>query len=287
VSTPPAKEKLLIRPYGDRKDDGVIQLSFVLPVVADERAKEAAAQVAKKLGLSHVLVACMEPAGEGYSFFVVYGRTHMQLDYNSIEVPVVLHKKHGFDELNEVIKRDLDRRIVVVGACIGTDSHTTGIDAIMNMKGYAGDYGLERYPWFRAVNMGSQIEPERLVAKAKELGADAILVSKVVTQRDVHKEDARSLIDAAKREGIFEKTIFLFGGPRVDHKTALELGYDAGFGPGTKPSDVANYIYYRILERAGRHAQPQPIAHGTQDATIAGTTSSPSGGAPDKLGETL
>ncbi len=244
-------EKLLIRPYGDRKDDGVVQLSFVLPVSAGEKAREAAAQVAKKLGLSHVLVATCEPAGDGYSFFVVYGRTHMQLDYNAIEVPTVVHRKQEFDELNAAIKRDLGRRIVVVGACIGTDSHTTGIDAIMNMKGFAGDYGLERYPQLRAVNMGSQVEPAALVARAKAEQADAILVSKVVTQRDEHKEDARALIEIAKREGIFEKTIFLFGGPRVDHKQALDLGFDAGFGPGTKPSDVANYVFYRLCEKLG------------------------------------
>ena len=264
-------DKHLIRPYGDRKDDGVVQLSFVLPVPAGEKAKEAAAQVAKKLGLSHVLVATCESAGEGYSFFVVYGRTHMQLDYNSIEVPVVVHRKQGFDELNEAIKRDVGRRIVVVGACIGTDSHTTGIDAIMNMKGFAGDYGLERYPGFRAVNLGSQVEPAALVARARAEQADAVLVSKVVTQRDVHKEDARALIDLAKQEGIFEKTIFLFGGPRVDHKTALELGFDAGFGPGTKPSDVANYIYYRLLERSGKTPPPQPTAHGTPDSGVGET----------------
>lgn len=274
------KEKHLIRPYGDRKDDGVIQLSFVLPVPASEKAKEAAALFAKKLGLSHVLVSAMEQAGESYSFFVVYGRTHAQIDFDSIEVPVVLHRKHAFDELNEVIKRDIGRRIVVVGACIGTDSHTTGIDAIMNMKGYSGDYGLERYPQLRAVNMGSQVEPAALVARAKKEQADAILVSKVVTQRDVHKEDARALIEIAKQEKIFDKTIFLFGGPRVDHKTALELGFDAGFGPGTKPSDVANFIYYRMLERAGKAPKPQATAHGTQDANV------PMTGDP-KLGDTL
>jgi len=65
----------------------------------------------------------------------------------------------------------------------------------------------------------------------------------------------------------------------VDHKTALELGFDAGFGPGTRPSDVANYIYYRLLERAGKLPPPQETAHGTQDATVPGT--------PEKLGETL
>src|SRR5439155_14289806 len=101
-------EKHLIRPYGDRKDDGVVQLSFVLPVPASEKAKEAAAQVAKKLGLSDVLVSSMERAGEDYSFFVVYGRTHMQLDYGAIEVPVVEHRKHPFDELNQAIERDVD-----------------------------------------------------------------------------------------------------------------------------------------------------------------------------------
>ncbi len=256
------KEKHLIRPYGDRKDDGVIQLSFVLPVPCSEKAKEAAATVAKKLGLSHVLVAAME-----------------QADYGAIEVPVVVHRKHGFDDLNEAIRRDLGRRIVVVGACIGTDSHTTGIDAIMNMKGFAGDYGLERYPMFRAINLGSQVEPEKLVAHAKAESADAVLVSKVVTQRDVHKEDARTLLEEAKKQGILERTIFLFGGPRVDHKTALELGFDAGFGPGTRPSDVANYIYYRLLERMGRTPPPQKTAHGTPDAIVPATG--------EKLGDTL
>ena len=100
-------EKQLIRPYGDRRDDGVIQLAFVLPVPASEKAKEAAATVAKKLGLSHVLVAAMEKAGEDYSFFVVYGRTHMQLDYGSIEVPVVV--RHPGDPADL-----LDRRALVL-----------------------------------------------------------------------------------------------------------------------------------------------------------------------------
>jgi beta-lysine 5,6-aminomutase beta subunit len=266
-----AKEKLMIRPYGDRKDDGVVQISFVLPVPVSEKAKEAAVQVAKKMGLGGVLVSCMEPVGDKYSFFVVYGRTQLQIDFDAIEVPVVTQRKMPFDDLNEAIKHDFGRRLVVVGACIGTDSHTTGIDAIMNMKGFAGDYGLERYSGLRAINLGSQVEPAALVARAKAEGADAVLVSKVVTQRDVHKEDARALVEAAKEAGIFDKTIFLFGGPRVDHKTALELGFDAGFGPGTKPSDVANYIYYRMLER--RHpvasSQTNPIPAPSEAAAAA------------------
>ena len=85
--------------------------------------------------------------------------------------------------------------------------------------------------------------------------------------------------ELAKEQGIFEKTIFLFGGPRVVHKTALELGFDAGFGPGTRPSDVANFIYYRLMERSGRPPSPQKTAHGTPDATVPATG--------EKLGDTL
>ena len=54
----------LVRPYGDRRDDGVVQLSFVLPVAAGERAREAATEVARKMGLSGIHVAAMEKAGE-------------------------------------------------------------------------------------------------------------------------------------------------------------------------------------------------------------------------------
>jgi beta-lysine 5,6-aminomutase beta subunit len=144
------------------------------------------------------------------------------------------------------------RRIVVLGACTGSDAHAVGIDAIMNMKGYAGDYGLERYPMFDARNLGAQVENAVLARLAKEAPADAVLVSQVVTQRDVHKENARGLLDELERLGVRRQVIAILGGPRIDHKTALELGYDAGFGPGTKPSEVANYLAGEVLRRMGK-----------------------------------
>ena len=46
----------------------------------------------------------------------------------------------------------------------------------------------------------------------------------------------------------------LLGGPRIDHRLALELGFDAGFGPGTKPSDVANFIVHAAAAAHGQGA---------------------------------
>ena len=252
-----ATEKHIIRPYGDRKDDAVVQLSFVLPVPRSEKAKDAALQLCKKMGFESALVATMEAAAENYTLFVVYGRTQHSVDYGAIDVPEVIVRKLGFDALNARIQKELGRKVVVYGACTGTDTHTVGIDAILNMKGFKGDYGLERYPWFEAHNLGSQVPNEVLLDKATAGKADAILISQVVTQRDVHKDNARDFIDQARARGLHGKIILLLGGPRVDHKLALELGFDAGFGPGTKPSDVANYVVEHLVTGAG-HEKGEP-----------------------------
>jgi len=244
-----------IRAYGDRRDDGVIQLSFTLPVPLSDKAKEAARRFCAQLGLVDVKVAAAEPAADNYTFFVVYARADVSLDYSSIDVPEIVFRKLGFDDLNKLIEDRISRRVVVLGACTGTDTHTVGIDAILNMKGYSGDYGLERYPWFEAYNLGSQVPNEDLIRRAEERKADAILVSQVVTQRDVHKDNSRQFIDVAKAHGLKGKTILLLGGPRVDHKLAIDLGFDAGFGPGTKPSDVANYIVHALLKKMGKEPE--------------------------------
>jgi beta-lysine 5,6-aminomutase beta subunit len=253
--SPPPREwspGQVVRPYGDRRDDGLVQLSFVLPVPAGERAREAAAQLARRMGMEQVHVAHMEAAAERYTFFVVYGRTAVAVDWSKIDVPEVVARKKGFDELNAWALREAGRRIVVLGACTGSDAHAVGIDAIMNMKGYAGDYGLERYPCLQATNLGAQVENARLARLCLERSADAVLVSQVVTQRDVHKENARQLVDELERLGIRASVTAILGGPRIDHRLARELGYDAGFGPGTKPSDVANFIVGEVLRRMGK-----------------------------------
>jgi beta-lysine 5,6-aminomutase beta subunit len=242
----------IVRPYGDRRDDGVVQLSFVLPVPPGERAREAAGELARKMGMEQVHVAAMEPAAERYTFFVVYGRTSVSVDWSRLSVPDVVVRKKGFDELNEYALREVGRRIVVLGACTGSDAHAVGIDAIMNMKGFAGDYGLERYACFEAANLGAQVENAQLAQACLARRADAVLVSQVVTQRDVHKENARQLLDELERLGIRGQVTAILGGPRIDHRLAVELGYDAGFGPGTKPSEVANYLVGAVLKKLGK-----------------------------------
>jgi len=238
-----------VKPYGDTLNDGAVQISFTLPVPAGDEAREAARQLALKMGLETPSVTEMADLGEGFAFFVLYGKCTHTIDYSAIKIPKRQQEFLSFKEINELIKTEFGRKVVVVAACTGSDAHTVGIDAIVNMKGYAGEYGLERYPEIEAYNLGSQVPNEDLLARAVELEADAVLVSQVVTQKNVHLENLTALVELAEAEGLRDKVLLICGGPRISHELAIELGFDAGFGPGTLPNHVASYIATELLRR--------------------------------------
>jgi beta-lysine 5,6-aminomutase beta subunit len=241
--TSPAKP---LRAYGDRDGDGMVQMSFVLQLPPGGRAQAAAKQFAELHGLGDPIVATMEACAEGCTFFVVYGHSKHAVDASAIDVAEIRTEALSREEIEHRVKTRLGRKIVVVGACTGSDAHTVGIDAILNYKGYAGDKGLESYKGFEVYNLGAQVENEQLAARALALKADAILVSQVITQRNCHKENGRALVELLEKQGWRHQVVLLFGGPRVDHQLALDLGFDAGFGPGTKPGDVASYLVERM-----------------------------------------
>jgi len=238
-----------VKPYGDTLNDGRMQFSFTLPVPAGDEADEAARQLLTKMGIEEAAVVYSEDLGVGYTFFTAYGKCQHTVDYSSIEVPKVdidIMDKYGVEDF---IKEHIKRDVVIVGACSGTDAHTVGIDAIMNMKGFDGHYGLERYKGVEAINLGSQVPNEELIAKAVELNADAIVVSQVVTQKDVHIMNLTNLVELLEAEGLREKLVVVCGGPRISHELAKELGYDAGFGPKTYAEHVASFVVNQMVDR--------------------------------------
>ncbi|AGP32357.1 dioxygenase [Sorangium cellulosum So0157-2] len=241
-------QRNILRAYGDREGDGMVQMSFTLRVLPGDRAREAAKRFAEAHGLREPLVTAMEQASREHTYFVIYGHSQHGVDTSDIEVEELAAQPLTRDQIEEQAKK-LGRKIVVVGACTGSDAHTVGIDAILNYKGFAGEKGLESFKCFDAHNLGAQVENAELCERAKALGADAILVSQVITQRNCHKENAAALVEMATRQGFRDKVILLLGGPRIDHNLAVELGFDAGFGPGTKPITVASFLVERLVGR--------------------------------------
>jgi beta-lysine 5,6-aminomutase beta subunit len=274
----PAATRQIIRPYGDTTGDGMVQLSFSLPVPAGKRAEAAALRLAGQMGLDPANVVHAKAMGPDFTFFVVYGRVHHLIDYASIPAPA--EREYPLltaGEVNLAIRTALNRRLVVVGACIGTDAHTVGIDAILNVKGFAGEKGLEYYREIQVVNMGAQVTVEELVARAAAEGADAVLVSQVVTQRNAHLHNTKQMAaafhdahpaDASAGPSTRSSTgpstgpstgsstgaaprrpLLVVGGPRFGAVSPEDLGVDRIFGRDTTPAEVASYLVHALIPR--------------------------------------
>jgi beta-lysine 5,6-aminomutase beta subunit len=247
-STTKAGAKKLVRPYGDTTGDGMVQVSFTLPVPHDKRAEGAALQLAAKMGMEPAMLVHAKAMGPDFTFFVVYGSVTHLVDLSAVKVVEREYPLLSAKDVNTTIKRALRRKLVVVGACIGTDAHTVGIDAILNIKGFAGQKGLEYYREVKVVNLGAQVLVPDLVARAREEKADAVLVSQVVTQRDAHLTNTREM-SAAFREAYPAGTapLLVVGGPRFDEHATGELGVDRIFGRGTTPAEVASYLVHALV----------------------------------------
>ncbi|HEX5532962.1 MAG TPA: OAM dimerization domain-containing protein [Actinomycetales bacterium] len=241
--------KRIVRPYGDTTGDGMVQMSFTLPVPHDKRAEGAALQLAAKMGMDPAMVVHAKAMGPDFTFFVVYGSVNHLVDLDDVKVVERDHPLLTPAEVNAAIRSRLRRKLVVVGACIGTDAHTVGIDAILNIKGFAGEKGLEYYREISVVNLGAQVLVPDLVERARAEKADAVLVSQVVTQRDAHVHNTKEM-SAAFREAYpaGQVPLLVVGGPRFDETATGELGVNRIFGRGTTPGEVASYLVHALLE---------------------------------------
>ena len=240
-----------VKPYGDTLNDGAVQVSFTLPIPLSAKAVQAAKEIGKEMGLIDPSVVHSEITGDQFSFFIVYGAIKAQVDLNKIKVLELKKTSKSKKEIENLIEENLDREIVFVGASTGTDAHTVGIDAIMNMKGFDGHYGLERYNGIKAINLGSQVTNENFVKIARQENADVLLVSQTVTQKEVHLKNLIDLVELLESEGLRKDVLLIAGGARISHELAKELGYDAGFGPGSYAEDVASFAVEEIIKRKG------------------------------------
>ena len=237
----------IVRPYGDTTGDGMVQTSFTLPVPPGPRAEGAALQLAQKMGIEPAMVVHSHGIGGQYTFFVVYGSVRHLVDLDAVQVEERAYPLLSPSEVNAANKSRLRRSLVVLGACIGTDAHTVGIDAILNLKGIAGEKGLESYRELAVTNMGAQVSVPDLVHTARARKADAVLVSQVVTQKDAHLRNTRELAGAFREAMGEARPLLVVGGPRFDPAMAGDLGVDKVFGRGTTPGEVASYLVHALV----------------------------------------
>src|ERR1700678_413576 len=238
-----------VKPYADHLGDGIVQFSFTLPVPYGLAARKAAQELARKMGFEHPEVVHYQGLTEGYTYFVMFGECTQTVDYATLSGEGFDIEYMNEDQIEAFAGEHIGRPIVIVGAATGTDTHSVGIDAMLNLKGFHGHHGLEGYKAFETYNLGSQVPNSVLVARAIDVGADAILVSQTVTQQNLHVQNLTELVEIVEAEGRRAQMIIACGGPRVSNELAKELGYDAGFSKGTEPHHLATFLVREVAER--------------------------------------
>ncbi|MGI8784195.1 MAG: OAM dimerization domain-containing protein [Acidobacteriota bacterium] len=237
-----------VRPYYDALGDGVVQLSFTLPVAAGRQAEQIARRIAANMNLSDVAIVEQRSIAPDFTFFIVYGKTNFAVAATALDAT----EAEGWDiERIEQAARPIGRPLVVVGATLESDAHTVGLDAIFNLKGFAGHPGLEHYACFRTFNLGAQVPFHKVIEAVRREAADALLISQTVTQKGMHVKNLTSMAALLEAERLREGILLVLGGPHVTPELAKELGYDAGFGRGALPEHVAALVVQHVLQRLG------------------------------------
>src|SRR5437588_43635 len=105
-----------VGPYADHLGDGLVQMSFTLPVPYSLAARRAALELAGTMGFEEPEVVHYEQVTPGYTYFVMYGRCAVSVDFASLQ-------EEGFDieylsELVEMVEAEGRRRETIL-ACGG------------------------------------------------------------------------------------------------------------------------------------------------------------------------
>jgi len=108
--------------------------------------------------------------------------------------------------------------------------------------------GIEKYG-VKYHYLGTSVPIGKLVDAAVETGAQAILISTIISHNDIHLAQMRKLAELCREKGIRDQVVLVAGGTQVNREMAAETGLDATFGRGTKGIHVVNAIVKTLKQR--------------------------------------
>jgi D-ornithine 4,5-aminomutase subunit beta len=153
----------------------------------------------------------------------------------------VIERIGSKDELRAAVRA---LGLTVVAGTVGEDEHSVGMREILDIK----HGGIEKYG-VTYHYLGTSVPLGKLVDAAIETGAQAILMSTIISHNDVHRTMMRRLAELCQEKGIRDRMVLVAGGTQVSPEMAAETGLDATFGRGTKGIDVVNALVKALRAR--------------------------------------
>ncbi len=118
---------------------------------------------------------------------------------------------------------------VVIGTVKG-DLHDIGKNIVATMLEIAG---------FEVYDLGVDVAPEEFVRKAKEVNADIVAMSALLTTTMI---EMKNVIELLKREGLRDKVKVIVGGAPVTEEFARQIGADAYAEDAVKAVEVCKKL---------------------------------------------
>ncbi|MDD2334218.1 MAG: OAM dimerization domain-containing protein, partial [Mesotoga sp.] len=227
------REKGLISPEVEWWGDGWIQLDMTIPDDPDH-SEAAALEIAKRMGFTDASViskTVLHPV-EG-TYLELKAKVPFKIERDSLKLP----EKPDLLSEEEITSFVQEHPMRVVAGTVGNDEHSVGIREILDIK----HGGIEKFG-FKYTYLGTSVSPEKFIDAAVETGAEAILVSTIITHNEVHVSNMTKIAQLAVEKGVRNKVIIISGGTQITNDLAVACGMDAGFGRGTKGINVASFL---------------------------------------------
>ena len=240
--TRPYRDGTKLRPEAEWAGDGMVLVQFTIPA-GEDIAHEAALEMARQMGLEDPQVCNLQVLQPAEGCFVeVKGKVGFDVDPSKLTIPEKIELLPE-DEMREFVK---EHNVTVVAGTVGEDEHSVGLREILDIK----HGGIEKWG-VKYHYLGTSVPIEKMVDAAIETGADAILISTIISHNDIHRTMMRKLNDLATEKGIRDKTVLIAGGTQVSREMAAETGLDATFGRGSHGIDVLDAIVRGMRVRRG------------------------------------
>jgi len=238
--TLPYRKGDLIRPEAEWAGDGTVLIQLFV-AQNEDIAPVYAVEMARKMGLldPEVINTMVLHPAEG-CFVEVKGKVAFDIDRTTLKIPV-----------KEVILPEQDLRdavkkvgLKVVAGTVGEDEHSVGLREILDIK----HGGIEKYG-VKYHYLGTSVPLGKLVDAAIETGAQAILISTIISHNDTHRTQMKKLAALCREKGIRDRIVLIAGGTQVNRDMAAETGLDATFGRGTKGIQVVDAMVKTLKAR--------------------------------------
>ncbi len=254
-----------IKPYGHFHDDGMVQVSFTLPLALSQKAQQAALGHAQKMGLNEARVTWMEAVGDGFTYFVIYGKSKHALSLHELEgsidnLPRLPQKPTDVDK---EFRARLGRRAVIF-ACTGNGMEASQADfeALLSLKGISGEIGLEGYTTFSLRRIRHPKHVDEIVDMLVQQKADALLVCEPSSGWGKGEKALKELAKKISKINDLPDSFTMICWRQKSSDVAQELsGYQFSIGRGMTPSVLADRLVSAMTNKgfsSERGSRPHP-----------------------------